>query len=261
MNAIAPVLAVSELRVELRGHDNHPRALVESADFDAFAGRVLGLVGESGSGKTMTVRAILGVAPARTRVTGQVTYRGRPFDGASREGRRMLGREICSVFQDARSSLHPTFSIGRQLDWALKRGGVRGKTERRRVAQELLERVGLTGSRQELEAYPFEFSGGMCQRVALAIALAPQPTLLFADEPTSALDPTIQLQVADLFAEVAHELNLALILITHDIRLVSYVADDVAVMYRGSVVERGEAASILNAAKHEYTQLLLEATI
>jgi ABC-type dipeptide/oligopeptide/nickel transport system ATPase component len=209
----------------------------------------------------MTTRAILGIAPGRTVVTGRVEYRGAPFDATSPTGRRVLGREISCVFQDARSSLHPTFSIGRQLGWALARGGVKGKHDRDEAARALLARVGLEGTRSELKAYPHEFSGGMCQRVALAIALAPGPRVLFADEPTSALDPTIQLQVADLFAEVARERALALVLITHDIRLVSYVADDVAVMYRGAVVEAGPAADVLSSASHEYTQLLLRATV
>ena len=261
MSADGPILAVRELRVEFNLRNGPPRTLVDGMSFEASAGRVLGLVGESGSGKTMTVRAILGVAPYGTTVRGQVDYRGQSFDGATARGRQLLGREICSVFQDARSSLHPTFSIGRQLDWALKRGGIAGKRARRVAARELLERVGLTGTSHQLQAYPYEFSGGMCQRVALAIALAPGPSLLFADEPTSALDPTIQLQIADLFAEVARERDLALILITHDIRLVSYVADDVAVMYQGTLVEAGTTAEVLVSAKHDYTRLLLKATV
>jgi ABC-type glutathione transport system ATPase component len=261
MSASDPILAVQGLRVELRLRTSPPRPLVDGVSFEASAGRVLGLVGESGSGKTMTVRAILGVAPYGTTVHGRVDYRGQAFDGATTKGRQLLGREICSVFQDARSSLHPTFSIGRQLDWALKRGGIDRRSARQSAARELLERVGLAGTQHQLQAYPYEFSGGMCQRVALAIALAPGPSLLFADEPTSALDPTIQLQIADLFAEVARERDLALILITHDIRLVSYVADDVAVMYRGCIVEAGTAASVLASAKHDYTRLLLEATV
>ena len=198
MTAAPPIMTVSDLRVDLQQKTGPPRALVDGVSFEARAGRVLGLVGESGSGKTMTVRAILGVAPRQVSVQGRVKYRGREFDGTTAKGRQLLGREICSVFQDARSSLHPTFSVGRQLDWALKRGGLTGKHQRQQAARELLQRVGLTGTRSELQSYPFEFSGGMCQRVALAIALAPGPSLLFADEPTSALDPTIQLQVADL---------------------------------------------------------------
>jgi ABC-type dipeptide/oligopeptide/nickel transport system ATPase component len=255
------VLAVEDLHVTLESRSGVTSALVDGVSLEAKAGRILGVVGESGSGKTMTVRAVLGVTPGRTRVSGRIRFAGESFDGSTRAGKRLLGRQICSVFQDARSSLHPTISIGRQLGWALKRRGLETRRERLAAGTELLRRVGLSGSRGELESYPFEFSGGMCQRVALAIALAPEPSLLIADEPTSALDPTIQLEIADLFAEVAKERNLALILITHDIRLVAHVADDVVVMQQGRVVESGAAASVLAEPSDDYTRLLLRSTV
>ncbi len=257
---VGETLRVDGLRVDLAS----ARAevpILRDVSFAARPSRITGIVGETGSGKTMTARAIFGLLPKGSRLDGSIVYRGRQLEPGNASRAQLLGRRFTMVFQDARSSLHPTISIGRQLDWALRRAGTRGRQARRERAHELLGQVGLKGTLELVRCYPHQLSGGMCQRAALAIALAPGPDILVADEPTSALDATIQLQIANLFAATVREFALTMILITHDMRLVRYLCDDVVVIRSGEVVEAGAAATVLSAPKHPYTRLLLEASV
>jgi ABC-type glutathione transport system ATPase component len=257
---VAPhALEVEQLKVRI-GSTRGVVEILHDVSFFARACRILGVVGESGSGKTMTTKAVFGVLPKDSVMEGSIRYRGRELDTPGAERHELLGRKLTMVFQDARSSLHPTFTIGRQLDWALRRARVTSHRAREDRARELLARVGLSGSREELRAYPFQFSGGMCQRVAIGIAIATDPDLIVADEPTSALDPTIQLQIADLFRDIIDQSQVTLLLVTHDIRLVQYLCDDVVVMRHGRVLESGQASQVLSDPQHEYTRFLIEAT-
>jgi ABC-type dipeptide/oligopeptide/nickel transport system ATPase component len=256
-----PRLAIEGLTVAVPGRQRGDVEILRGVNLKAYPSRILGVVGETGSGKTMTARAVLGLLPRGSSVAGSIRYRDEMLEPGGLDRSHLLGRKFSMVFQDARSSLHPTMTIGRQVAWALKRAGVKGRENRREAARTLLQRVGLRGSDDELRSYPFQFSGGMCQRAAIGIALAPHPDLIIADEPTSALDPTIQLQIADLLADLVRESSLTLILITHDVRFVKYLCADVVVMKSGRVVEEGPVAQVLSEPQHEYTKLLLASSI
>ena len=223
-------------------------------------GETLAVLGESGSGKSVTAQAVMGILdspPARI-TGGQIWYQGRDLlTLPERERRQIRGRDIAMVFQDALSALNPVFSVGYQIAETLR---VREGMPRRDAlakAIELMERVRIPDAAGRVHDYPHEFSGGMRQRVTIAMALALNPAVLIADEPTTALDVTVQAQILDLLAELRRDLNMALILITHDLGVVAEVADRIAVMYGGRIVENADVFSLYRAPGHPYTQALL----
>jgi peptide/nickel transport system ATP-binding protein/peptide/nickel transport system permease protein len=245
----APVLVVRDLRV---GFPNSHRGvdIVDGISFDVRPGEVLGLIGESGCGKSLTALTVLGLQPRGARTGGTIEFGGRDLlklDGAAR--RRVMGRRISMIYQDALSALNPSMTVRAQLKQILRRGGTRS-------ADELMNLVGLD-PRRTLSSYPHELSGGQRQRVVIAMALARDPELVVADEPTTALDVTVQAQVIQLLLRLRAELGFALILVSHDLALVSDVCDRIAVMYGGRIVEEGVTAELLAAPTHHYTRGLL----
>ena len=233
---------------------------VNDVSFSVRRGETLALVGESGCGKTAAMLSVLRLLPARrARVEAdEVSFRGRDLLSLGEEGmRRVRGAEIAMIFQDPRASLNPVLTIGRQLTESLEvhRGLERREARERAVA--LLDSVGIPGAKDRIDDYPHQFSGGMCQRVTIAMALACDPALLIADEPTTALDVTVQAQILDLVTELRTERRMAMIWISHDLGVVASLADRVAVMYAGSIVEAASAERLFHAPAHPYTRGLL----
>jgi oligopeptide/dipeptide ABC transporter ATP-binding protein len=250
-----PLLSVRDLTV----HFVTPRGTVRAVNevsYDVYPGETIGIVGESGSGKSVSVMSMLGLLPqppARI-VGGQITFDGRDLlQLPSSALRDIRGREIAMIFQDPMTSLNPVLSVGQQLVEAMRvHRRIKRKDARRRAA-ELLELVGVPNARARVDEYPHEFSGGMRQRVMIAMAIANQPKLLIADEPTTALDVTVQAQVMEVLQEAKEETDAATILITHDLGLVAEFADRVMVMYGGRIVESGPVHAIFNDPRHPYT--------
>ncbi|WP_372088571.1 ABC transporter ATP-binding protein [Tistrella mobilis] len=228
--------------------------VVEDISLALRPGEVLGMVGESGSGKSITWQGALGLAGPGAVTSGRVLVDGR--DVASADDHTLAGlrgRRIAMIFQDPMTALNPVLTVGRQIVEALAlHRGLRGRAARAEAGH-LLDRVGIPGGAGRLRAYPHELSGGMCQRVMIAIALAGDPAVLIADEPTTALDATVQAQILDLLDDVRRERGMALVLISHDLGLVAAMADRVAVLYAGRVVELGAAGQVLKAPCHPYT--------
>jgi oligopeptide transport system ATP-binding protein len=234
--------------------------VVDSVDYRVEQGEVFGVAGESGSGKTMSMLALLGVLPEGAVVEGRVSFDGRDLLALPASRRRELaGRDLAMVFQDPMTSLHPMLTVGRQLTEhvRLHLGFDRRAAERR--ALELLEQVRIPDGPEALRAYPHQFSGGMRQRIAIAIALACRPKLLIADEPTTALDVTVQAGILRLLDRLRSENHLAVILITHDLGVMSAIADRVSIFYAGRVVESGTREDVLRRPRHPYTRALLDA--
>jgi oligopeptide/dipeptide ABC transporter ATP-binding protein len=252
-----PVLALDGVRVTLRrtGVD-----LVRDATFDIGEAETVCLVGESGSGKSVTARTILGLTRRDPgfAVNGRITLAGRDLtDAGDAELRRLRGREMAMVFQEPLSALDPVFTVAAQLTEALRREGRASRRVERARMLELLREVGISDGDRVLRSYPYQLSGGMCQRVMIAMALACWPKLLIADEPTTALDVTVQGQILDLIDRLRSEIGMSVLLVTHDLGVAAEVADRVAVMYAGRVVEIGEPAQIFSAPRHPYTAGLL----
>ena len=224
-------------------------------------GEALALIGESGSGKSVTVLAVTGLLGRGGAINrGRVLLHGQDITHLSERERRrqgLLGRRIGMIFQNPSRALDPVFTIGQQLNEALSLTGLTGKAALRKRGAEWLRHVGLPDPEEALDRYPHQLSGGQRQRAMIAIALASEPELLIADEPTTALDVTIQAQVLNLIRRLQRELNLALVLVTHDFGVVAAMADRVAVMYAGEVVETGGVAEIIHAPRHPYTRALL----
>ncbi len=240
-----------------------PRGLlraVDHVDLAVEAGRTLGIVGESGCGKTMLSRAVLQLLPKRARPGGRVMFAGRDLFGlAPEELRRLRGPELAVVFQDPMTSLNPVLTVGTQIVETLQAHlGLETVAAMRRGA-ELLTEVGIPAPEQRLRQYPHQLSGGMRQRVAIAIALSCEPRLLIADEPTTALDVTVQAQILDLLAREQQRRHMAMILITHDLGVVAGRTDEVAVMYAGRVVERAPTPRLFANRRMPYTEALLAA--
>jgi len=238
-----------------------PLDAVRSLDLDLEAGGALGIVGESGSGKSMTSLAIMGLQPRAARRTGSVRLQDQELVGMSEaELRRVRGDRVAMVFQDPLSSLNPYYTVGLQIEEAY-RAHRPGTTRRvaRRVAIEALERVHIRDADRRVDHYPHQFSGGMRQRVIIAMALSTEPELLIADEPTTALDVTVQAQILDLLQEIRRETGTGLVLITHDLAVVSEVTDHIVVMKDGVCVERGPVEQIFTDPRHAYTRALLDA--
>ncbi|MGW0435138.1 dipeptide/oligopeptide/nickel ABC transporter permease/ATP-binding protein [Micromonospora sp. NPDC003197] len=244
-----PVLTVQDLSIGFEGR-HQGVDIVDGLSFDVRPGEVLGLVGESGSGKSLTALAVMGLLPQGARVRGEIRFQGADLLTMSMKRRRaLMGREIAMVYQDALSALNPALRVGTQLAQMIRRGGTRS-------AEELMQLVGLD-PRRTLGAYPHELSGGQRQRVVIAMALSRDPRLIIADEPTTALDVTVQAQVMELLLRLRDELGFALILVSHDLALVSDVSDRVVVMYGGQIVETGVTADVIEAPAHHYARGLL----
>ncbi|OFW06742.1 MAG: hypothetical protein A3I61_05955 [Acidobacteria bacterium RIFCSPLOWO2_02_FULL_68_18] len=256
----APLLDVQHLSVVFDGSPSSVIA-VNDIGFQIAAGETLGLVGESGSGKSVTAFSILRLVQPPGRITaGRVLFEGRDLL-ALPEGdmRQIRGARISLIFQEPMTALNPVMRIGDQIAEALTVHGQTTRAEAWSRAVELVEAVHIPDARRRVRDYPHQLSGGMRQRVMIAIALACRPALVIADEPTTALDVTIQAQVLDLLRELRARYNLALLLITHDFGVIAEMADRVAVMYRGALVEEGPVRQILRSPAHEYTRGLLAA--
>lgn len=254
------LLDVKNLRVEF-GSPASPLIAVDGIDLSINEGEVVGIVGESGSGKSVTSLALMGLIDYPGRVGAERMI----FDGRDlirmkdKERRGLLGRDIAMIFQDPMTSLNPCFTVADQLIETLRvhQGG--SKRELRAHALTLLKQVGIPDPEHRLDAFPHQLSGGMSQRVVVAIAIACNPRLLIADEPTTALDVTVQAQMLDLLLQLQRERGMALMLITHDLSVVAQTAQRVIVMYAGQVVETGSVPDIFDAPRHPYTQALLAA--
>ncbi|WP_082297929.1 ABC transporter ATP-binding protein [Microbacterium sp. CGR1] len=256
MSASAPTgaLSIRDLTIDIG------RPLVHGISLDLEAGRIHGLAGESGSGKTLTSLAVLGLLPRQARTGGSITLAGEELVGMRRRAlNRIRGRRIAMIFQDPSASLHPQLPIGRQLtDHMRVHLGLRGEAAKAR-AIELLETVQVPNPDAALKRYPHQFSGGQRQRIAIACALACDPEVLLADEPTTALDVTVQAGILRLLRDLATERNLAVLLVTHDLGVMSAIADEVAVMKNGQIVERADRETLFRDPQHEYTRTLLAA--
>ncbi|WP_338704253.1 ABC transporter ATP-binding protein (plasmid) [Streptomyces sp. Q6] len=254
------LLEVRDLHVEFKTRDGVARA-VNGVSYSVDAGETLAVLGESGSGKSVTAQAVMGILPSPPgRVTaGEVVFQGRDLLKLKEsERRKVRGAEMAMVFQDALSSLNPVLSVGDQLGemFMVHRG--MSKKDARAKAVELMDRVRIPAAKERVKQYPHQFSGGMRQRIMIAMALALEPALIIADEPTTALDVTVQAQVMELLAELQHEYHMGLILITHDLGVVADVADRIAVMYAGRIVEQAPVREIYKAPAHPYTRGLLD---
>ena len=255
----APLLEVEDLTVEFRTPRGMLRA-VDGVSLSVAPGRTLGIVGESGSGKTVLGRSIMGLldGPTMTR-RGRVAFGGRDVSRLSRrQGRELRGRHMAMVFQDPMTSLNPVMKIGSQLTEGVRAHLGLGKSDARDHAVALLRSVGISEPERRLDQYPFELSGGMRQRVTIAIAISCGPELLIADEPTTALDVTVQAQILDLLAEKQRELGMGMILVTHDLGVVAGRTDEIAVMYAGRIVERAPTARLFEQTRMPYTEALMK---
>lgn len=249
-----PLVAVRELSVSFPTEDGVVRA-VNTLSLDVFSGKTLGVVGESGCGKSVAAQAILGLfSNTGARVSGSVTFDGRELIGADEhELRALRGRQMAMIFQDPLSAMHPFYTVGNQIAEAYLVHHPVSKREARERATEMMHRVGIANPQRRYDDYPHQFSGGMRQRAMIAMALICGPALLIADEPTTALDVVVQAQILDLIHELQQAEETAILLITHDLGVVAGMCDDVAVMYGGSCVEYGSAATIFKAPEMPYT--------
>ncbi len=256
----APLLEVENLQVEFRTRDGVAKA-VNGVTFTLEAGRTRAILGESGSGKSVTAQAIMGIldSPPGYVTGGSVRHRGVDMLKLNREQRRLMrGSTVAMIFQDALSALNPVFTVGFQLGEMFRIHRGMSRKDARKKAIELLDLVRIPGAAQRVDDYPHQFSGGMRQRVMIAMALALDPEILIADEPTTALDVTVQAQIMKLLAELQAERSMGLLLITHDMGVVADVADDISVMYAGRVVEQAPVSEIYESPAHPYTKSLLE---
>src|SRR3982751_4306751 len=253
-----PLLSVEELRVRFETRRGTVHA-VNGISFDIAPGETLGIVGESGCGKSVTSLAILGLLSRNGRIeSGKAIFQGRDLVRQSdRALRSVRGKEIAMIFQDPMTSLTPVLTIGRQIREALETHFGMDKREAEKTAAEALDRVGIPSAKARLKDYPHQFSGGMRQRAMIAMALACKPKLLIAYEPTTALDVTIQAQILELLDELRKTRELSVLLITHDLGVVAEVADRVAVMYTGRIVEESPVEELFARPKHPYTEGLL----
>ncbi|HEY7552526.1 MAG TPA: ABC transporter ATP-binding protein [Hyphomicrobiaceae bacterium] len=255
----APLLAVSDLHVVFEGDRGRETVAVSGVSFALMPGRTLGLVGESGCGKSVTALSIMRLLPrVGARVSGSVRFEGQDLTALSeRRVRDLRGNRLAMIFQEPMTSLNPSFTVGDQIGEALMRHRGLSAKAARAAAVEMLERVRIPSPRDRVDEYPHKLSGGMRQRVMIAMALACAPALLIADEPTTALDVTIQAQILDLLVKLRQETGTGIILITHDLGVVAETCDDVAVMYAGEIVEQAPAARLFGAPQHPYTVGLL----
>jgi peptide/nickel transport system ATP-binding protein len=253
-----PLLEVRNLRVEFPTRRGTLVAL-DDVSFDIAPGEILGVVGESGAGKSLTGSAIIGLLDPPGRVAGgEIRFDGRRIDDLPyEEMRKMRGRHIGAVFQDPLTSLDPLFTVGQQLIETIQTHLPLGNAEARQRAIRLLQETGIPAAEQRLAQYPHQFSGGMRQRVVIALALAGEPRLIVADEPTTALDVSIQAQIISLLRRLCKEHGAAVMLVTHDMGVIAETCDRVAVMYAGRIVEIGPVAAVIHAPAHPYTAGLM----
>ncbi len=256
--ASEPILQVRNLRVEFPGRRGVVTALSDVA-LDIRPGEILGVVGESGAGKSMTGLAIQGLLEYPGRIAeGEIRLGGRRIDNLDdRALEKIRGREIGAIFQDPLTSLNPLFTVGAQLEETIRQHLGLGKAEARERAVALLHDVGIPSPRERVDQYPHQFSGGMRQRVVIALALAASPKLVIADEPTTALDVSIQAQIISLLRKLCKEKQTAVMLVTHDMGVIAEAADRVAVMYAGRLIEIGPVEQVLRAPAHPYTRGLM----
>ena len=253
------LLSIEDLTVAFRGERGEATA-IEDVSLEIGPGEILGVVGESGSGKSVTALAVMGLLPepAARVVRGRVTFEGQVLTGMPEYRlRRVRGPGIGMVFQEPMTSLNPVFSIGEQITETLEAHGEASRARRRDLAVEMLERVGIPSAGHRLQDFPHQLSGGQRQRVMIAIALACRPRLLIADEPTTALDLTIQAGILDLMLDLREQFGMAMLVITHNMGVIAEVADRVAVMYAGRVVEQAPVEQVFALPAHPYTQALL----
>jgi oligopeptide/dipeptide ABC transporter ATP-binding protein len=256
---VTAVLEVEGLRVRLPTPTGFA-TVVDGVDYHVEPAQVFGVAGESGSGKTISMLALLGLLPAGAVVEGHAAFGGRDLLRLrGRDLRAVSGRDIGMVFQDPMTSLHPMLSVGRQLTEHVRRHLGLGRQAATQRAVDLLEQVRIPDPSSALHAYPHQFSGGMRQRIAIAIALACGPRLLIADEPTTALDVTVQAGILRLLDALRREHELSVVLITHDLAVMSSIADRVSIFYAGRVVESGPRDELLQHPRHPYTRALLDA--
>ncbi|MEU8617193.1 ABC transporter ATP-binding protein [Streptomyces sp. NPDC048623] len=254
------LLEVRDLHVEFHTRDGVAKA-VNGVNYSVDAGETLAVLGESGSGKSVTAQAVMGILdmPPGKITGGEIRFQGQDLLKLKEDERRKVrGAKMAMIFQDALSSLNPVLSVGDQLGEMFQVHKGLSKKDSRARAVELMDRVRIPAAKERVGQYPHQFSGGMRQRIMIAMALALEPELIIADEPTTALDVTVQAQVMDLLAELQRELNMGLILITHDLGVVADVADKIAVMYAGRIVEQAPVHEIYKAPAHPYTRGLLD---
>jgi len=253
-----PLLAVRDLHTSFFTDAGEVKA-VDGVSFTLERGKVLGIVGESGSGKSVTAYSIMQIlAPTGKIVSGSIRFNGQELVGLEeKEMRKVRGNRISIIFQDPMTSLNPTYTIGHQLEEAIVLHTSRNRTQAKERALEMLKLVNVNEPAKRLKQYPYELSGGMRQRVMIAMALACEPDILIADEPTTALDVTIQAQILELMQDLQKQLGMAIIMITHDLGVIAQLCDEVIVMYAGSVCERGTSDAIFYEPAHEYTRGLM----
>ena len=253
-----PLLDVRDLKVGFTTEEGSVQA-VDDVSFELAAGEVLAVVGESGCGKSVTAMTLMGLTRSpNAKFEGTASFKGIELIGASDdELRRVRGAEIAMIFQDPMTSLNPVMKIGDQIIEQIREHEGTPEQQARERAIEILERVGIPRARERVDSYPFEFSGGMRQRVMIALALSCNPSILIADEPTTALDVTIQAQILERIRELRDETGAAVILVTHDLGVVADIADRIAVMYAGRIVEQGSLDEIFYDPQHPYTWGLL----
>jgi oligopeptide/dipeptide ABC transporter ATP-binding protein len=256
---VSALLEVEGLRVTLPSGSSAV-TVVNGVDYEVADGQVFGIAGESGSGKTVSALALMGLLPSGARTSGSARFAGADLLSMRPSHlRRLCGSKIGIVFQDPLTSFHPMLSIGRQLTEHVRLHLKESAKEARQRATALLEEVRIPDPERALDSYPHQFSGGMRQRIAIASALACEPTLLIADEPTTALDVTVQAGIIRLLDRLRREHALSVVLITHDLGVMSAIADELAIFYAGRIVERGAARDVLQAPRHPYTRALLDA--
>ena len=253
-----PLLEVRDLKVSFRTEDGIVHA-VDGISFTVAEGEVVGIVGESGSGKSVTMMSVMRlITDPNVIYQGEILYKGRDLMALSRDAmRKVRGEEISMIFQDPMTSLNPVYTVGWQIEEQLKEHYELTKGQARRRATELLAQVGIPRPEQRIDDYPHQFSGGMRQRVMIALALSCNPDLLIADEPTTALDVTIQAQILELIKNLKRDFGSAVTLITHDLGVVADIADRILVMYAGRIVEEGSKEQIFYDPQHPYTWGLL----
>ncbi|GIO19950.1 ABC transporter ATP-binding protein [Oceanobacillus oncorhynchi subsp. incaldanensis] len=254
-----PLLSVHQLKAHFQSEYGLVKA-VDGINFDVYQGETVCIVGESGCGKSVTAMSIMGLLPDTSKVEGEINLAGKDLTKLSKGNmRRIRGNELSMIFQEPMTSLNPVMTIGEQMTEVLLEHQAISKKQATKKSLELIKMVGIGRGEQIIKSYPHQLSGGMLQRVMIAIALACDPKMLIADEPTTALDVTIQAQVLNLLQDLKEETNMSMLLITHDLGVVAEVADRVVVMYAGKVVEQGTVEEIFANPKHPYTKGLLQA--
>ncbi|WP_141501395.1 ABC transporter ATP-binding protein [Paenibacillus luteus] len=263
-----PLLSVQNLKIRIQ-MDNGEMKAVDGVDFEIHKGKTLGLVGESGCGKSLTSRAIISINPKECKTSGSIVYRSDneaslkkmdllSLNPTGKQIRSIRGRKIAMIFQEPMTAFSPMYTIGNQIMEAIQIHRTKNKKEAKKIALEMLAKVGISDQEKRFDQYPHEFSGGMRQRAMISMALSCNPEILIADEPTTALDVTIQAQVLELMRSLQAELGMAILLVTHDLGIIAQMCDEVAVMYLGKIVEQAPVKEIFYNPKHPYTKGLLK---